>query len=279
MTGIAPRPSSAAPRPGGRSVPWRLAVLAALAIATCAGAGIARGESSASGNLVVSLQGHIAPHALPRDRPAPITVHVAGAIKTSDGTAPPALRRITIALNRSGKLFTKGLPTCTAGALEATTTSQAHSICGPALIGGGQFESAISFPNTAPFPVEGKLLIFNAVLKHRPGILLHIYGAEPAQHTFVVPMTISHRRSGTFGTVVSAAIPTLAGGLGHVTDINLELGRKFRYKGQAHSLLSASCAAPPGFPGAIFTFAEGKFTFDDGTTVSPSLTRDCKVRE
>lgn len=253
--------------------------MATLATVACAGVGIARGESAASGDLIVSLNGRIAPHALPRDRPAPITVHVDGSIKTFNGGTPPALRRISIALNRDGKLDTRGLPVCAAGGIEATTTAQARSICGPALVGNGKFESTVFFPSIAPFPVEGNLLAFNSLIKGRPGILLHIYGAKPVQHTFVLPMTISYRRSGVFGTVISAPIPRLAGGLGHVTDVSLEIGRRFHYKGRARSLLSASCAAPPGFPGAIFTFAEGRFSFENGTTVSPSLIRDCKVRE
>jgi hypothetical protein len=250
-----------------------------MAIFALAGAGIASGESAQSGGLVVSLQGRIAPHALPRDELAPITVHVEGKVKTVDGDTPPALRKITIALNRNGKLDTRGLPICTGGSLESTTTEQARSACGPALVGSGSFEADVAFPTLAPFPAEGKLLAFNAVIKGRPAILLHIYGDNPIQHTFVLPMTIAHQASGTFGTVVSTTIPRLAAGLGYVTSVNFAIGRQYHFKGKAHSLLSASCAAPPGFPGAIFTFAKGTFSFANGATLSPKLVRDCKVRQ
>jgi len=253
--------------------------LAALAIVALTSAGIASGESAEGGDLVASLQGKITPHALPRNELAPVTVHVSGEIKTTNGATPPALREISIALNREGKLDTRGLPTCSSGALESTTTEQALSLCGPALIGQGRFEADVSFPTLVPFPAEGKLLAFNAKVKGRPGILLHIYGANPVQHTFILPMTITHKSSGTFGTVISTKIPRLAAGLGYVTSVDFAIGRRFHYKGKMHSLLSARCAAPPGFPGAIFTFARGTFTFANGQALSPSLVRDCKVRQ
>ena len=254
-----------------------LAALIVLAIIACACAGIAVGESIQNKNLIVSLQGRITPHALPRDELAPITVHVSGAIKTDDGATPPALRKISFALNRNGKLYTRGLPTCESGVLESTTTEQARELCGPALIGSGSFEANVAFPSLVPFPAEGKLLAFNAKVKGRPAILLHIYGANPVQHTFVLPMTISQQASGTYGTVISANIPQLAAGLGYVTSVDFAIGRQFHYKGKTHSLLSASCSAPAGFPGAIFLFAKGTFTFTNGQSLSPRLIRDCKV--
>jgi hypothetical protein len=228
-------------------------------------------------DLVVSLNGRITPHALPRDALAPVEVHVSGKIRTINDAPPQPLKKVSIALNRNGKLDTEGLATCSAGTLESTTTAQARSLCGPALVGSGNFEANVAFPSIAPFPAQGTLLAFNAEVKGRPGILLHIYGPTPVQHTFVLPMTISHRRSGTFGTVVSITIPRLAAGLGYVTDLNIAIGRRFHYNGGMHSLLSASCAAPAGLPGAIFTFAKATFTFANGQALTPSLVRDCKV--
>jgi hypothetical protein len=255
-----------------------LITLTALAIVVCACAGIAAAESAQNKNLIVSLQGRITPYALPRDELAPITVHMGGGIKTDDGATPPALRKISFALNRNGQLDTRGLPTCDSNLLESTTTAQARARCGPALIGHGNFKANVTFPSLVPFPAEGTLLAFNARVGGKPAILLHIYGPNPVQHTFVLPMTISHQATGTYGTVISAKIPRLAAGLGYVTSVNFAIGRQFQYKGKTHSLLSASCSAPAGFPGAIFLFAKGTFTFANGQTLSPRLIRDCKVR-
>jgi hypothetical protein len=73
-------------------------------------------------------------------------------------------------------------------------------------------------------------------------------------------------------------IPNLAGGLGSVTKIDLRIGRNYTYRGQQHSFLSASCPAPAGFPGAIFSLARGSFFFADGRKLETTLTRTCRVR-
>ena len=96
--------------------------------------------------------------------------------------------------------------------------------------------------------------------------------------TFVLPLTISHNGKGQFGTVLAAKIPTLAGGLGSVTEIDLTIGRNYTYRGQPRSFISASCPAPAGFPGAIFSLARGSFYFADGKKLDTTLARDCHVR-
>ncbi len=64
--------------------------------------------------------------------------------------------------------------------------------------------------------------------------------------------------------MLSAKIPTLAGGLGSVTEIDLTIGRTYNYRGQRRSFISASCAAPSGFTVGIFPLARGTFFFADG---------------
>ena len=78
--------------------------------------------------------------------------------------------------------------------------------------------------------------------------------------------------------MLSARIPTLAGGVGSVTEIELTIGRTYTYRGERRSFISASCAAPSGFTVAIFTLAGGTFFFADGKRIETSLARDCRVR-
>jgi hypothetical protein len=59
----------------------------------------------------------------------------------------------------------------------------------------------------------------------------------------------------------------------------LEIGRRYRFQGRPRSLLSASCAARPGFPGAIINFAKGSFSFAYGRRLTTTLTRDHQVRQ
>lgn len=256
----------------------RLALIAVLIVAVPFGAGIAHGEISGSDGLFVSFGGGFTPRSLPRDRDVPVTVNLNVAIKTADGERPPQLRRITLAVNRYGRLTTKGLPTCPPALLEATDPPTALARCRSALVGRGHFAANVEFPNRAPFPVEGKMLAFNSRAHGREAILLHIHGSNPVEVTVVLTFTIHHPKRGKFGTVLSTRIPRLASDLGYVTDVALVFNRRYSYRGKRYSFLSARCAAPSGFPGAIFSFTRGTFAFASSKPIVTTLTRDCTVR-
>lgn len=242
------------------------------------GAGLAKGELSQRGNLRISFSGSFSPHALPRYRPAPVTVAIRGKIGTTDGTHPPAVRRIEIELNRHGTLSTQGLPTCNGPLLQSTSSSVALQRCGAALVGRGQFGAEVEFPSTNPVPATGRLLAFYGRSGGKPALLLHLYATAPVRATFVLPLKISRRSKDLFGTVLSADIPSLAGGLGSVTEIDMTIGRTYTYRGHPRSFISASCPAPAGFPGAVFSLARGSFMFADGREIETTLARDCSVR-
>lgn len=256
-----------------RRLAFTIALLAALL-----GAGSARAESIQQGRLRVDFNAGFAPHSLPRDRPVPVRVSLGGSIATADGSRPPQLRRISIALNRYGRLTTRGLPTCAPRALESTSSATALRRCRGALVGRGRFGANVAFPNLAPFPVEGDVLAFNSRARGKPAIVVHIFGSKPVTASLVLTFKISHRRRGTFGTVLSTTIPRIASDVGYVTDISLSFGRRYRAGGERLSFLSASCAAPAGFPGALFPFARGNFVFANGQRLTSTVVRDCAVR-
>jgi hypothetical protein len=256
----------------------RLALIGLLFSLVLFGATIARGEISGDDGLFVSFGGGFTPRTLPRDRDVPVTVRLNTSIKTVDGSRPPQLRKISFAVNRYGLISTKGLPTCHPGLLESTDPPTALARCRPALVGHGQFTANVEFPNRAPFPVHGQMLAFNGRAHGRPAVLLHIHGSHPVEVTVVLTFTIQHPSRGKFGTVLSTKIPRLASDLGYVTDVSLVFNRRYRYRGKAYSFLSARCAAPAGFPGAIFSFTRGTFIFADGKRITTTLTRDCTVR-
>lgn len=259
-------------------MPRRAAIALALVLAALLGAAVAQAELSQKGTLRISFDGGISPRALPRDRLAPVTLRVEGQIGTTDGSQPPPVQRIEIALSRAGRLTTVGLPACTGRLLQSTSTQVALERCRPALVGRGHFLANVEFPSTGPIPAGGRMLAFFGHQNGRPALLLHLYITSPAQVTFVLPLVISHRREGGFGTLLSARVPQLAGGLGSVTRIELAINREYTYKGRRRSFISASCAAPSGFPGGIFTFAQGRFHFAGGEVLKTTLTRNCRVR-
>jgi hypothetical protein len=255
----------------------RLALITMVCGATLLLAGIALGESERVGNLIVSFDGRFAPHALPRDREVPVTVAISGRLRTADGERPPPLRSMSFAVDRHGRLSARGLPICEPGRLESTSSEEALSRCRRALVGKGSFGANVDFPDLK-FPVEGRLLAFNTRARGRPAIALHIYGSAPVKVTFVLILHIRHPSEGTFGTVLTTRIPKLAADLGYVTDFSLSFGRRYSHRGEARSFISARCAAPAGFPGALFNFVRGSFTFANGKTVTTTLARDCVVR-
>lgn len=255
----------------------RLATLALLLVTTGSLAAGAHAEVVQSGDVRVNFHADFSPVALPRETAAPITVEVGGKITTTDGSHPPALRQMRVELNSAGKVESEGLPVCTASLLQSTNTATASSLCGKARVGTGTFQAQVALSGK-PIVVNGRALVFNGTVGGRAGMLIHIYISNPVRVTLVIPIKISHQK-GQFGTVLTTNVPSLAGGYGSITDLQLKIGRNYSYKGKRRSYLSAACAAPSGFPGAPFSFARGTFTFSAGHTLHTTLTRNCKVRK
>jgi len=250
----------------------------AIAIAVFAmGASLAQAELTAHGDLFVKFSGGIAPGALPRRSRAPISVSVIGTIRTLSGERPPALRQITVAINRGGRLDAHGLPVCHRQDIQTSSTRQAMRACGPAFVGEGSYDADVAFPEQDAFPSHGRILAFNAVVAGKRAILAHVYGSHPAPITRIIVFHI-RESSGTYGTILSGSLPPSLNHYGYLVRISLSLHRNFTYLGQRRSYLSAACDAPAGFAGATFPFAHASMTFADGRTLSSTLTRSCKVR-
>jgi hypothetical protein len=255
----------------------QIAALATTVVVFAAAASLAQAELTSRGDLFVRFSGGIAPNSLPRDSRAPISVSVAGTIRTLSGERPPALRRIAIAINQGGRLDAHGLPICHQARIEPSTTREALARCGPALVGRGNYAADVVFPEQSAFPSRGRILAFNAVVDGQRAILAHVFGAKPVPITRIVVFHI-HERDGTYGTVLAGSLPASLNRWGYLTRISLSLHRNFTYRGRQRSYLSAACEAPAGFPGAVFPFAHASMTFADGRTLSSTLTRSCKVR-
>jgi hypothetical protein len=255
----------------------RLAIAAVLLACLPAGVAAAR-QFVQQGTLRVAFEAKLLPRALPRERDAPVTVHLAGAIRTTDGSTPPQLREISIAMNRAGVVSAEGLPSCQAPELQQTSTEAALATCPGALVGRGHFAANVDFVGAAVFPARGTVLIFNSSTKNRPGLLLHLYGSSPVRAAFVLPFRITRQSKGKFGTVFTTHIPRLASDKGYVTDISLTIGRKYHYRGDQRSFISASCAAPAGFTGFPYELAKATFTFAGNQKLTTRLPGDCKVR-
>jgi hypothetical protein len=256
----------------------RVVAIAALATACLLIASIARAELIERGDLFVKFNGGIFPTALPRHSNAPITVRVDGTIKTLSGERPPALRSIAIAINKGGQIDTRGLPTCRRSQIEPATSQQALEACGSALVGEGHYVGALALPEQSSFPMQGRILAFNAVVDGKRAILAHVYGSNPVPNSRILVFHI-HKASGTFGTVLTVALPARLNRNGYLKKITLNLRRDFVFHGRKHSYLSAACAAPAGTTIGIFPFVRASMTFSDGRKLASTLTRTCRVKK
>ncbi len=101
----------------------RTAVLTVIALLAMTGGALA--IVLREGPIKVIGEGGFTPTSLPKHEDAPITLHGEGKIGTTDGSLPPVLKTLTAWFDKHGEVVTKGLPFCTKGKLEATTTAQA----------------------------------------------------------------------------------------------------------------------------------------------------------
>lgn len=253
------------------------ALAASLLVLCLAFGSLARAETVQSGSLRVSFVGKISPHTLPRRGKAPIEVSVGTKIAPVKGKTPPQLRRLEIAINRNGILDTRGLPVCPLDEVQPSTTVDALRNCRGSLVGEGLFSAKVLLKGQASFPSTGKLYAFNSRVGGRPAILAHVYGTQPAPASFTLVFEV-RKAKGTFGTVLSAALPDVTSGSGYVTGLSMTLGKTFSFRGQRRSYLSAGCPAPRGFPGASFPFAHATLSFAGGKSVAKTLTRSCGAR-
>lgn len=229
-------------------------------------------ETVQDGNLRVSFSADFAPRSLPRDKAVPVEVR--GRIATTDGSHPPPLRWFEVKLNRNGRLYSKGLPVCTAPQLQSTDTATALARCRGALVGRGNFRAQVLLEEE--ILASGKILAFNSRRGGKPALLLHLFAGAPVRFALVVPMAIEHRR-GQFGTVLRAKVPRLGGNLGSVTEIGLTIDRRYSFRGKRRSYVSAACSAPGTFTEAVFPFARGSFRFEGHRKVTETLLRTCRV--
>jgi hypothetical protein len=261
-----------------RRVPKLAVVFALLLFGSGALASAEPPEIVQKGNLRVSMSGKLSPHVLPRKGFAPVSVTVGGKVSTTDETEPPQLRQMTVEINRHGRIESTGLPICNAGQIRTASNGRALATCGKALVGEGKFFGTVTLPGSAPYPIEGKLLVFNGREHGHPVLLGHVYSPHPFATSFVISFAISSKRKGNYGTVLTADLRKALGSKKNLTGIEMKLSRHYSYKGKRRSYVSAGCPAPKGFKSTPYPLARTSFAFADGRKLSGVLTRTCGAR-
>jgi hypothetical protein len=234
-----------------------------------AGTALAKPKVVQVGNLFFKDEGGISPTRLPKHRQAPISATIKDEIGTLDGSHPPALRTVIADFDKTIQVNAKGLPSCKEGQLVARSTAAAKIACTDAIVGSGEGEVEVAFPEQKPFSAKGPIVLFNGGVHGGTTLLLiYTYVAVPAPTAVIATVKITRIHRGGFGLHVVAQIPKIAGGFGSPVRYKITVGRTFTYKGKKESYLTASC--PTGH-----YFAEGKVQFSDDTTLKITHVLPC----
>lgn len=254
-----------------------VAILAALGLLACLAAAVASGERSQRGTLISSLDGGVSPIALPRDHPAPVSLHLAGALTTEDGSLLPTVSRLELAIAGKGSLETRGLPRCSRRQLRDTRPDEALAACAPALVGRGRIDAVVVIPAQPPSQISARLLAFNARTEAGSrAILLYAYAAHPPI-SVVVPFVVRHR-AGRFHQALVGNLPRALGPLPRFAGVDITLGRRYEHGGRQRSYLSASCPAPSSFTAGFLAIAKATYTLQNGRRLSTEIVRSCRAR-
>lgn len=225
-----------------------------------------------AGNLVLKLNGGVAPKALPKKKMAPVALRISGNISTVDGSHPPAARTIIADFDKHGRVNARGLTVCRSGQLQSRNTGAAKKACPKAIVGSGKTTVRVQFPEQRPFYASGPLVLFNGGVRGKvTTMFIHAYVSVPAPTAIVTKVKIKQVRKGRFGTRAIATVPKIAGGSGSVTRFAMKIQRNFRYKGKKQAYLLARCAN-----GRFF--AKGNVAFSDGTRVTGTVIRGCRSK-
>lgn len=250
-------------------------LVAALAFSGVATIGIATAAKPTvvrAGNLVVKLNGGVAPKRLPKKKMAPIALRISANFSTTDSSHPPAAKIVIADFDKHGTINARGLATCRSGQLQSRNTAAAKAACRSAIVGGGKTTVAVKFPEQAPFSASGPLVLFNGGV--RGGVTtmyIHAYVSVPAPTAIVTRVKIKGVQKGRYGTRAIARIPKIAGGSGSVTRFALKIQRNFKFEGKRRSYLTARCAN-----GRFF--AHGNVAFVGGPRVAGTVVRTCRSR-
>lgn len=248
-----------------------LVAVAAIGLATAKGKG-PKPVVVRAGNMVLRLNGDIAPKTLPKHELAPMGFWGSGKLATVDGSHPPALESAHFDADKDVFVSVEGLPACRIAQLEARETKKAEAVCGGAILGRGTATVEVAFPEQEPFDSTGPLVFFNG--GERNGVvtlLAHAYVNVPAPTAVVATAEIRRVSKGAYGLHVDTRIPKIAGGAGSTVAARFSLRRVYTYEGQRRSVISGRC--PDGK-----VQGSGTFKYSDGTTLSGALVRTCAGR-
>jgi hypothetical protein len=241
------------------------AIVASAAMAGPVGAPVAApdGNSQAIGAV-------IGPKKLYKKIFTPASLEVTTALTTSSPSGfPSPTTHVVIDFDKNAKVFSKGVPTCDPTKLQNTSTEVALQQCGNAKIGSGTGQAVINVGGKL-LPAPATVTAFNGKpVGGKTVVLLHTYATSPVQTTLVLTGVVSNYNKEGYGPRLDVEVPLIAGGAGALTDFNVKIDKKYKYRGEPVSFISAKCPASKKLK------VRSVFTFRDGQTANPTYLQKC----
>jgi hypothetical protein len=240
---------------------------ALLALVLPGGGGGACAALIAYEDLILRADGGFQPQQLPRRGYAPISFQGFVDIAKKGGGQPSPLRQAVVDFDRDGLLHVAGLPTCAPELIAQASTREARAACANAIVGTGRVEAAIAFPIGIAETSVPLTILNGPRLGGNPTVILHARTAIPSTETYAIEVPIT-RVGGYYRYRATLDIPPIASGLGAITRIEVDIGRRYRAGGKLRSYVSARCSN-----GILET--HGRFSFEDGVIVDGAVEKPC----
>lgn len=243
-----------------------------MAIAAAAlAAGSADGAVVKVDDLVLRADGGFKPQTLPRRQFAPIDFHGQLDISNRRGGRPAPLRQALVDFDADGRLSVVGLPTCAPESIAEATSEEARRICRGAIVGTGHIVALVSLPE-GDVEASSALTIFNGprTSDGLPTAVLHARTEVPGTQTYAIAVPIEQRR-GDFRYRARIDVPPIAGGLGAIAHIDVQIGRRYSADGRRRSYASARCS-----DNVLQT--HGRFSFETGTIIDGLVEKYCRSK-
>lgn len=219
-------------------------------------------------NLILRADGGFTPRELPRRGYAPAAFEGFARIASRDGSRPSPLRQVVVWFDRDGRLALADLPTCAPETVADASVAEARRLCGGAIVGEGEVEAEISL-SSGPLRARSPLTVFNGPRQNgRPTAIAHAQTTVPGTQTFAIVVPIEPA-GGAYGYRARIDVPPIAAGFGSLTDVELEIGRRYRAGGVRRSYLSARCRDR-------VQKTRGRFVFEDGTLIEGFVEKPCR---
>jgi hypothetical protein len=210
-------------------------------------AGLARAETSKPitlplSNLKFTADGGFTPRALPKSTPTPVALTISGKVGALDGTHPPALRDLAIALDKNIAVNLSGYPSCHPSRIQTDPPRTPAEACSGSLIGDGAMVTEIQLAEVPPILVRSEVQIFNGTRKHGARTLyLYTYIAVPTPAWIVASAQIKQAHDGPYGTEAVISFPKIAGGSGSITSFDFRIKKRLPLAGKRFSPITARC--------------------------------------